>query len=96
MDMKNIDRIMVQWNRFVKIKNKNYLDDYVFIKEIGMGTFGVVAKIQMKYGGLFKAAKIIKMAMFDQKKNKKEKFMTEITISMKIDHPNINKLFEVY
>ena len=37
------------------------------MKEIGKGAFGTVSKIKMKYGGMFRAAKIIKGAAFDKK-----------------------------
>jgi hypothetical protein len=50
----------VNWHSFVKIKKKNYLEDYVFLKEIGKGAFGSVLKVKMKYGGLLRAAKVIK------------------------------------
>jgi calcium-dependent protein kinase len=91
-----IDRILVQWSSFVKIKKKNYLDDYIFIKNIGVGAFGAVSKIKMKYGGLYRAAKKVKTSAITQRKIKREQFVAEITIPLKIDHPNINKLFEVF
>ena len=50
----------------------------------------------MKYGGLYRAAKVIKGAAFTKKLQQKEKFLNEILIPMKLDHPNINKLFEVF
>lgn len=55
-----IERITIDWNAFVKIKKKNYLEDYVFIKEIGRGAYGTISKIKMKYGGIPRAAKTIK------------------------------------
>ena len=53
-------KIGVNWNSFVKIKKKNYLEDYIFMKQIGKGAFGEVTKLKMKYGGMLRAAKIIK------------------------------------
>lgn len=50
----------MKWNTFAKIKQKSYLEDYIFIKEVGRGAYGSVCKIKMKYGGLLRAAKIIK------------------------------------
>ena len=89
-------KIPVNWSSFIKIKKKNYLEDYIHIKEIGEGAFGVVSKIKMKYGGLYRAAKLVKRDALAKAKNKREKFIAEITIPMKTDHPNINKLFEVF
>ena len=56
-------KIGVNWNSFIKIKKKNYLEDYVFIKEIGRGAYGSVVKIKMKYGGMMRAAKLIKSSL---------------------------------
>lgn len=54
------DAIKIKWNSFIKLKKKNYLDDYVVIKEIGKGGFGTVSKVQAKYTGVMRAAKKIK------------------------------------
>ena len=50
----------------------------------------------MKYTGLFRAAKIIQCSLLDQKEKEKEKVFSEITVPMKLDHPNLNKLYEVF
>lgn len=86
----------MQWNSFIKIKKKSYLQDYIFIKEIGKGAYGAVSKIKMKYGGLLRAVKIIKSADIIKEKDKKDKLFAEISIPMKLDHPNIAKLYEVF
>lgn len=54
--------IKVKWNNFIKMKKKNYLDDYFIIREIGRGGFGKVNKVRSKYTGIFRAAKKIKKA----------------------------------
>lgn len=41
----------------------------MFIKEIGKGAYGSVCKIKMKYGGLLRAAKVIKAAAIFKEKN---------------------------
>jgi len=48
------------------MKKRNYLDDYVIIKEIGRGGFGKVNKVRSKYTGLFRAAKKIKKTTLDK------------------------------
>ena len=50
----------------------------------------------MKYTGLLRAAKIIQCSLLDQKEKEKEKVLSEIIIPMKLDHPNLNKLYEVF
>lgn len=42
------------------MKNKNYLEEYTIIKEIGKGGFGTVSKVRAKYTGVVRAAKKIK------------------------------------
>lgn len=91
-----IGRILVQWSSFIKIKKKNYLDDYIHIKEIGKGAFGTVSKIKMKYGGMYRACKTVKMSAIASQESKRQKFISEIVIPMKTDHPNLNKLYEVF
>jgi hypothetical protein len=94
MEEKKIgNRIAVNWNSFIKIKKKNYLEDYIFVKEIGRGAFGSVLKIKMKYGGLFRAAKVVKAATVNLQKGNSGKLFAEISIPIKLDHPNLVKMF---
>lgn len=57
------EAIKIKWNKFIKLKKKSYLQDYVIIGEIGRGGFGVVSKVQAKYTGVFRAAKKIKKSI---------------------------------
>ena len=66
-------KIGVNWNSFVKIKKKSYLEDYIFMKQIGRGAYGEVAKLKMKYGGMLRAAKIIKSKTIAAEKGNKGK-----------------------
>jgi calcium-dependent protein kinase len=80
----------------VKIKKKNYLEDYVFLKEIGKGAFGCVLKVKMKYGGLQRAAKVIKSSLIVKDKNSCGKLFSEILVPIRLDHPGLVKLYEVF
>ena len=42
------------------MKQRNYLNDYVVVREIGRGGFGTVCKVKTKYTGVYRAAKKIK------------------------------------
>jgi hypothetical protein len=86
-------KIGVNWNSFVKIKKKNYLEDYVFVRELGKGAYGSVVKLKMKYGGMMRAAKVIKSAMVTAEKANIGKLLAEISLPMRLDHPNLVKLF---
>ena len=59
-DSGEIEEIKVKWNNFIKMKTRNYLDDYQILRQIGRGGFGKVNKVQSKYTGLMRAAKKIK------------------------------------
>ena len=48
----------------------------------------------MKYGGSFRAAKVIKSALIT--KDKSGKLFAQILVPMKLDHPNLVKLYEVF
>jgi hypothetical protein len=61
-DLLKIDEIKVKWNQFIKMKKRNYLEDYSVLKEIGRGGFGCVHKVKGRYTGLYRAAKRIKKA----------------------------------
>lgn len=50
----------------------------------------------MKYTGFIRAAKIIQISAIERTNEEKEKAIAEITIPMKLDHPNVNRLHEVY
>lgn len=86
-------KIGVNWNSFVKIKKKNYLEDYAFVRELGKGAYGSVVKIKMKYGGMMRAAKVIKSALVTAEKANIGKLLAEISLPMRLDHPNLVKLF---
>lgn len=87
------NRIGVNWHSFVKIKKKNYLEDYVFLKEIGKGAYGSVSKVKMKYGGLLRAAKVIKSSLIVHDKSSCGKIFAEILVPIRLDHPNLVKLY---
>jgi calcium-dependent protein kinase len=56
----HVEEIKVNWNSFIKMKNRNYLDDYAVIKKIGRGGFGVVSKVKSIHTDVFRAAKVIR------------------------------------
>ena len=89
----NYNKVGVNWNNFIKIKKKNYLEDYAFIKEIGRGAYGSVNKIKNKHGGLMRAAKIVKSSMVTGDKGNSRQLVAEILCPLKLDHPNLTKLY---
>lgn len=90
-EAKEAVEIKVKWNSFIKTKQKNYLDDYTIIREIGRGGYGKVNKVISKYTGIYRAAKKIKKAGLA--KEDREKLFSEMAIMQSLDHANITKLF---
>ena len=67
-------------------------DNYEIIEEIGSGGFSRVLKVKNKNTGVLYACK----EMRKKKLSDIEEFTREINIMIKLDHPNIIKLYEVY
>ena len=77
--------------------NSNPFNDYVVIKDIGAGSYSKVQLVQHKINLSIRAMKVIK------KKKKKGTNQTnendvykEVNLLIKMDHPNIVKIFEFY
>lgn len=80
----------------VKIKNKNYLDEYFFIKEIGKGSYATVVKTKTQTGVSARAAKIIKAAHVSSDPSRAQKLYAQICVPLRLDHPNLVKLYQIF
>ena len=95
---KNKTNIVLDNNIIIsKNINSNVYDNYVVLKEIGTGTYSKVLLVQHKINLSIRAMKVIK------KKTKKGTNLTnenevykEVDLLIKMDHPNIVKIFEFY
>ena len=95
---KNKSNIVVNNNVIIsKNINSNPFNDYVILKEIGTGTYSKVQLVQHKINLSIRAMKVIK------KKKKRGTNQTnendvykEVDLLIKMDHPNIVKIFEFY
>ena len=77
-----------------KIKS-NPFDDYTKLKELGTGAF---AKVQLVKHNITNAVRAMKIIPKEYKKGKtnEEEVINEVYLLMKMDHPNIVKIFEFY
>ncbi len=64
------------------------------VYEIGEGSFGNVYKVKAIHTGIFRAAKKIYKNKLTE--DLQQRLFEEITIMTNLDHPNINKILEVY
>ena len=77
--------------------NSNPFDDYVIIKEIGSGTYSKVQLVQHKIDLSIRAMKVIKKKMKRGTNQTNENDVKkEVDLLIKMDHPNIVKIFEFY
>lgn len=77
-------------------ENKNTVQtDYNVLSKIGKGSFGSVFKVHHKKTGQFRAMKVIKRDTVNLQDDDK-KFLKEIEILIKADHPNIIRIYEFF
>ena len=53
-------KIYMNWGSFIKIKAKNFEEDYCVVQELGRGAFGTVSKVMLRSTKLMRAMKSIK------------------------------------
>jgi calcium-dependent protein kinase len=86
--------IRIGTEMFVMIQDGNFNDRYIELEVIGEGAYGKVCKVIHKPTELIRAMKAIKKS--NVVKEKHEKFINEVKILKKLDHPNIMKVFELW
>ena len=84
----------IEHNPLISQIKSNPYHDYETIKTLGEGTFAKVHLVKNKLNGFVRAMKEIKREEEDDEKE--ENIINEINILMKLDHPNIVKIFEFY
>ena len=83
----------IEHNPLISQIKSNPYHDYESIKILGEGTFAKVHLVKNKLNGSIRAMKEIKR---EEDQEKEENIINEINILMKLDHPNIVKIFEFY
>ena len=89
---KPTNAINVDYKTFIKGKKySDLLNDYILLGHLGSGAFGYVQKVRHKASNQIRAMKTIK-----KDSQYSEKSLKEIDNLMKLNHPNILKLYEYY
>ena len=83
--------IKINKNNFIQIGNRGLRDSYEVVKNLGKGSFGKVLQVRNKFTHKLYACKKISKLNMNQ-----PKFQKEVEILMRMDHPNIIKLYEVF
>ena len=77
---------------FVNYNTRSIRDNYEALNKLGKGGYGTVIQVKnKKTGDLFACKKLSKLNIHNH-----EKFMREIKILIKTDHPNIIKLYDIF
>jgi calcium-dependent protein kinase len=86
------DRITISKSLFINISGKRFRDTYTVLREIGTGSFGRVYRVKHKItNNTFACKQVPKTHIVAS-----DIFNKEIELLIKMDHPNIIKLYEVY
>ena len=86
------NEVKINKETFVGMGNRALRDCYEFTKNLGKGGYGKVFQVRQKITNkLYACKKLSKMNI-----NNLIKFRREIDILMKMDHPNIIKLYDVF
>ncbi len=91
---KNSD-LGLEHNLLISQVKSDPFSDYTIIKELGSGSFATVHLVKHNISGAIRAMKAIEKESNEDDDNELE-IINEINILMKMDHPNIVKIFEFY
>lgn len=81
--------------QFIQHLQVPFSHQYLVIKELGSGNFGRVYQAQHKETNEFRAVKEIDKARAERMGASHKKFIAEVEILSRLDHPNILKIYEM-
>ena len=82
--------------QFIQYKEGSYSQTYRTIKELGQGAYGKVFLVENKTNKTRRAVKEIDKLKAEKSAGGVSKFIREVEILAKLDHPHILKLYELY
>ena len=89
------DHFHFHTGQFIQRLQAPFSTQYRVIKELGSGNFGRVYQAQHKETGEFRAVKEIEKARAERFGGSHKKFIAEVEILSRLDHPNILKIYEM-
>ena len=90
------NQVGLEHNVLVSQYKSNPFTDYKKIKELGSGSFATVYLVKHNVTGAVRAMKEIKKISNEGEEDNELEIINEINILMKMDHPNIVKIFGFY
>ena len=91
-----VEEIKITPGQFIRVMTGTYMKDYKQVKLLGQGGFGKVFEVEHKISKLSRAVKEIAKSKAGGTAEEREKFIMEVSILARLDHPNIMKIFELY
>ena len=92
----NPDVMEIDHNPLIAQVKTDPEQDYQIIKELGSGSFATVFLVKHRVSGAIRAMKAIQKSTSEDDEDNENDIINEINILMKMDHPNIVKIFEFY
>ena len=93
---KNPENIGLEHNILISQVKSDPFEDYTILKELGKGSFATVHLVKHNISGAIRAMKVIQKISDVDEENNEYEIINEINILMKMDHPNVVKIFEFY
>ena len=90
------ENIGIDHNLLISQVKSDPFVDYTVLKELGQGSFAKVHLVKHNISGAIRAMKAIEKVADEDEDNNEYEIINEINILMKMDHPNIVKIFEFY
>ena len=86
----------IKVGQFVQFLKQPIYSQYTIIKQLGFGTFGKVYMAEHKTTHQKRAIKELEKSTTGVKSSSQSKFIYEVEILSKLDHPSILKVFELF
>jgi calcium-dependent protein kinase len=96
MNVDSVDDLKINARNFVVQRRGTVRDDYHIGQKLGQGSYGYVRLVTHKASGQSRAIKTVKKATITSDVKERAKFVAEIDLLKRLDHPNIVKLYEFY
>ena len=90
------NQVGLEHNKIVSQYKTNPFSDYKKVKELGSGSFATVYLVKHSITGAVRAMKEIRKISNEGEEDNELEIINEINILMKMDHPNIVKIFGFY
>jgi calcium-dependent protein kinase len=93
--MSKLETDNIKIRNLIEKMDSKVTNNYNILSHLGKGSFGSVYKVKHLESGIIRAMKVIKKETLKYQDDDRS-FLKEIEILMKLEHPNIIKIFEYY